>query len=530
MSEAQSYSHPHPSTGRLFSAVTTRWGQGALLAGAALLAVEPVLWLTNSWHDPSYESSGLWIFLACLGLALWAGLSPWRDGRHSGNAEEASMALALLFLAALLRALGQVLAVNVIAAMTLVIDIYALGRWVGLHRRVNAVSPFWLAVLFFLSLPVERIVQRLLGYALQQLSAEGACGVLGTMVDQVTCTGVRIVLDHRDVLVDQPCSGARGLTLLLTFYVFNQALHRQPAALALLGVGVTLLIGYTANVGRIVVLALGLAFPGSMPLGIDVMAQPWHDLIGLTFLGLAGAAVLGWGRVARILAARMDTGAIVGSGGATHRRQPLPERDRARLLPAPGGALMGLIFFALSLLVLALPRAPVDVSQGVDPLSLPVVMAGHRGVPVPLMAREQAYFTRYGGVAAKAQYGPFGLLMVRSAAPLRHLHDPGDCLRGLGFQVTYLGTRFAGFPSALYKATAPDGTAYRVAVSFRADDGRLAAHVSEAVWWWMAGGSRHWTMIQRISPWDLPGDDLTRWQAAVANILDLPLTDERSAR
>ena len=33
-----------------------------------------------------------------------------------------------------------------------------------------------------------------------------------------------------------------------------------------------------------------------------------------------------------------------------------------------------------------------------------------------------------------------GLLISRTNAPLRHLHDAQDCLRGLGFAVQFIGT------------------------------------------------------------------------------------------
>ena len=78
-------------------------------------------------------------------------------------------------------------------------------------RRVRAVSPFWLAVGFAFALPLERILQRSIGFLLQEVSAQGACGMLSVFFNDVRCAGVRITVDGADVLVDLPCSGARSL-------------------------------------------------------------------------------------------------------------------------------------------------------------------------------------------------------------------------------------------------------------------------------------------------------------------------------
>ena len=79
-------------------------------------------------------------------------------------------------------------------------------------------------------------------------------------------------------------------------------------------------------------------------------------------------------------------------------------------------------------------------------------LAGMNARPVPLLAKEKAYFLKYGGSAQKASYGPHQLLVVRTSAPLRHLHAPDECLRGLGMKVQYLGVRHSPVPSAIYRA------------------------------------------------------------------------------
>ena len=43
------------------------------------------------------------------------------------------------------------------------------------------------------------------------VSAQAACGLLGLYDRAVSCDGIRILLRGRDLLVDLPCSGSRGL-------------------------------------------------------------------------------------------------------------------------------------------------------------------------------------------------------------------------------------------------------------------------------------------------------------------------------
>lgn len=180
----------------------------------SILAIEPVLWLVRTWRDPSYDSQGFPVFLIAAGLFIWSITSQ----RQNRDAIHRGCAIRLLIATALIRLAGQVLAINTIGAIALVIDVYAIALLCGLHTRARAVSPGWLALCFAFSLPLERIVQRTIGYGLQNLSADGACVVLGTIFDDVICEGVRIVIAGVDVLVDLPCSGARAALLLLLLF------------------------------------------------------------------------------------------------------------------------------------------------------------------------------------------------------------------------------------------------------------------------------------------------------------------------
>jgi len=473
--------------------------------GAGLLAADPLRWLVATWTDATYNPEGLWVVLAVATLAAWSGLSARRR-----EVPDANRALWLLAGAAAVRAAGQLLRVNVLGAMTLAVDLYALATLAGLAHRRRAVSPGWLAALFALSLPLERVLQRALGYGLQQLSASGACSALGALDFTVVCKGTRILLDGQDLLVDLPCSGARGLILLLTLYCGACAVVRPDALRAASGLALTLVSAWAANVLRIVLLALGLARPQWLG-GASVMEAPWHELIGLTTLALGAAPVLWWARRAR----RVETFDFAPPIAA----RPLCDRS-LRQRPARG---LPFLFLAVALLIVNLPARPVDVARAMPPPTLPAALGEWTSSPLPLTAVEQAYFTRYGGAAARAEYGPHGLLLVSTSAPLRHLHAPDECLRGSGHDVRYVGVRRGALPTAIYRSVDAEGRRWRVSVSYVASDGAWATSVAEAVWHWLrGGGSRSWTMVQRIAPWELPESEVAEWDFAIARALDLP--------
>jgi len=169
--------------------------------------------------------------------------------------------------------------------------------------------------------------------------------------------------------------------------------------------------------------------------------------------------------------------------------------------------------------VLAAPTRPVDVAAPAEPVALPDRIGAAPARPEALAAREAEYFTRYGGAASRAGYGPNALTLVRTTAPLRHLHAPDERLRGSGHRVRHVGTRFAPLPTATYRAEAPDGAAWRVEVSFVSARGERAAGVAEAVWRWLRAPGTAWTMVQRITPWDAPDP---AFEAAALRALDLP--------
>lgn len=112
-------------------------------------------------------------------------------------------------------------------------------------------------------------------------------------------------------------------------------------------------------------------------------------------------------------------------------------------------------------------------------------------------------------------------MLVNTSSPLRHLHGPEDCLRGLGYQVDYLGAVFEPLPTAVYRATSPDGTRYRIDVSFVSAQGSVTTDVATAVWKWLQGEAGNWTAVQRISPEALAPRQHAQFNRAVIAALDL---------
>lgn len=472
-----------------------------LALAAIILAIEPAGWLVMTWRDPAYQSDGLLVTVLIAALFLWSLASPLR-----GDVPPAKRALPLLAASALVRMAGQLSAINVIGAMTLVVDVYALALLARLDVRRNALSPAWLAVAFAFSLPLERMVQRSIGFGLQQLSADGACALLGAAFDNVRCQGIRILLDGRDVLVDLPCSGARTLLLTALAYTLACAVTQPRARHAATGAVVMLVAAIVANMVRISVLAIGIAHPDAFG-GIDVMDGIWHDAIGYGALAIGLLPLLGFMRVLR----GRDDEAVAPGERAVPRGGRIPI---ARQLIWLGGITPAVLTLLATLIIVNLPRRAFDVASADTTLTVPAFIGASQAVPVSISGREAHYFTAYGGAAAKASYGASSLMLVRTTSPLRHLHAPDECLRGLGFSVTYRGMSFAPLPTAHYIATSPEGRSYRVDVSFASSHGHVTGSVAVAVWHWLKREARQWTAIQRISPVELPVAEHQAFSAA----------------
>ncbi|MEM8596226.1 MAG: exosortase T [Pseudomonadota bacterium] len=496
---------------------------GLLLAFAALLvALDPLRWLIVTWTEPAYGSDG---WLVTLAVALLAARSLASPRIAPGGA---GPALALVALTLALRLTGQLLGFGIIGGLALAVDVAALALAAGLHRRAVAVSPFWLAAAFVFALPLERVLQRLLGYPLQALSAEGACGILALLPEgwrgRLECDGLSIALDGAAVLVDLPCSGARGVLLQGLLFALLAA-HLRPNLRATLTWGsIALFSALAANALRIAAVALGSAA------GLPLLEEPWHAITGLVALVLAALPLILWAGLASGQERGLESSQVGQRVGEPVGAEPLrptcdPQDERRR--PSPprkGGLMVGALMALAAGAIVALPEGRVDATAASIP-SLPERLDGFVAQPAALPEREAAYYAQFGGGAAVATYGPMAVTIVESRAPLRHLHAPEECLRGLGFTVRYLGTtRAGGLPTAHYRATGPDGQDWHVAGSFVAEDGSAAPGIGEAIWQWLgarAEGRRSvWASIRRVTPWQLDPAARVGLEAALHASLD----------
>ncbi len=454
-----------------------------LLCAAVVIAAEPLIWLVNSWqgHDG-------WIAaLLVVALGVWSVTSPIPKREFSTGlslqtaSRDPLSAFKLLLVTGALRVLAQIADINILGAVLLCVDVYAIARLMHMDVRQRALSPVWLAVLFAFCLPIEPVLQRVFGFLLQQVSAWLACGMLtplfGAFGGDLACTGTRLTLDGVDVLVDLPCSGAELVSTCGLVLALINTVKRPNLVSSLVSVAVGLAVALVGNAVRIGLLALGIRF--ETVLGFSVMEPVPHNLIGLLVVGLVTITLLFFAQRYR------RTSMVI-------RTSP----KRTTCSPMTAGSIL-----CLAVGVGALQPQPVDASPQLAPLDAPLVVAGFSGAEQKLTAQEANYFATYGGVASRTSYGPFALLLVSTLSPLRHLHDPTVCITGNGYDVELVGTDHTS-GTTVYRVSNAEVAQdkYTVHVSYVSAHGELATSVSEVVWRWLGTPGTRWTMVQRILP------------------------------
>lgn len=483
-----------------YASKATNLSRILFLSGIAILAMEPARWLIASWFDPVWNSQGWVMGLVVLVLLLWC-----ISSARQQPAQHNQLAWLLLASSALVRLASQVLGISFIGAITLGVDIYALALLLGTQTRARPLSPAWLACLVLLSLPLERAIQRIIGFGLQQLSASGACKLLSAFDFEPDCSGISIVIDTQNVLVDQPCSGASGLLLVVSLFVAIAAVKRPRAYVALHGIAVTLFAAWISNVVRISLLAAGIVMQRDLT-GFDVMQAPWHELIGMFCLTLAFTPVLIWAGFCKWQPPSVENEKTIDTSSHCKTKSPVF-----------AGA-----FVALAVVIVNLPSRAVDVSGVVSLAPLPAMIGDHVRRELPLTDTEAAYFTQYGGLAQRAAYGHRTVLSVATTSPLRHLHSPDECLRAMGHKVRYLGLIEGPLPAGLYRSEDPNGDHWLVTVSFVSGQGHIATSIAHAVWLWLQQPGLSWTMVQRIRRWHANPESDLAFDQSIARYLDVP--------
>lgn len=465
-------------------------------AASAVLAIHPIIWLFRTWQEPSYGSDGHLFLLAVVGLAAWSITS----GKPQTTKHQQDLPIALLLFSGVIRFFSQILAINFLGGVALAIDVYALLKLLKTANRPRALSPFWLAVLFLLSLPIERLLQRFAGLILQDASAFGACGALGLFFDDLHCAGTLLTLQGNEVLVDLPCSGTSSLMVVIGVLTVFCAIYRPRPTTAGLWFALSLALSVIFNSLRISLLALGVTYREALP--FDVMAEPVHGITGFFTLGLSLIPLFLWFHP------------------KAWDRKPLWSLP-VPSLPARYGIITGGIALMMAFAIVTAPRTALDVSAKVQTPVLPTHLLGHEILNHDLSQLEVGYFQTYGGTARKASYGALGITVVKTTSPLRHLHSPEECLKGLGYQVHFLGTQHGTWPSSVYSAENADGR-WQVLVSFAADDGFVSANMSAVIWHWLKNPGAIWTSYQRITPLNFTETERQDLDTALMTSLDVP--------
>lgn len=447
-----------------------------LVPGFIALLLEPLHWLARTWIDPGYESNGMWIAAAC--ALLWG--RSLASGPAPADERSARRARGWIFVTGAIRLAGRAADFNVLGALALVADVYAVATALRLQRRPWPLAPWAVALLSLFMLPLERIVQRAIGYPLRLVAAVVAEQALAPFHHDFTRAGTQLLRHGASLSVDLPCSGARGL---LAFAILAAAIatrRRIGPCAAAAGFASVLLGALLANALRVVLLFEGVR--AALPVG----EEPWHSAIGIVCLALGCLPLL---LIARRCPPRRADASEVPALAPRRRRPAL----------AAG--------FSLAACAVALaPARPIDVSHAPATMHLPTSLDGAIGETVALRDIERLYFERYGGHAEKRVYRSasgetHGVLLVQTSAPLRHLHEPDLCLSAAGHRVTRLGVRPGVIPAEVWRSVAPDGETWRVEVSIASDAGETADTVSEAVWRWFLRPGPTWSLVQRLSPW-----------------------------
>ncbi|MEM7079290.1 MAG: exosortase T [Pseudomonadota bacterium] len=461
-------------------------------AGVCLLALDPMLWLVRSWFNPGYDSIGAAVALLTIAMFGWS----WSSALLAGPARISTPMLWLLCLSAVIRLVAQVLDINVLGALLLGVDVYALARLARLQDRVRRIEPLWLALLFCLCLPIEVILQRLVGFPLQMLTAQLTCATLGALISNTSCSGITLWLNGLEVVIDLPCAGSRLLMLCALVLGVAAALKGPTLGAMLARLPLWFAIALLGNTLRVTLLALGLAYTPAL----NLMAEPGHSLLGLCVLSICTVLIWKW-------------------------LPPRPVRAIEEFLPAatrgrPLGFLFALPFFLFAATVGSIQPRPLDTSASLPTPEPAMVAAGFSMRTERLSAIERRYLATYGGTAQKYSYGPFGLTLASTKSPLRHLHDPLRCFAAAGFH-TQFERLLPKMRSARYRAEHPELGAFAVFVSYRSDSGQLAMSIGEAVWLWLQNPGSRWTMIQRVIPDEMAAPEVETWHAAIRRRFDL---------
>ena len=119
--------------------------------GFLFAAMPSLWWLLKSWLLGSYDTAGIWGGISLLVLLIWSLSSDKLSCRKANK----SIVFSLFATAAILQFSDIGINANILSGLSLGLDVYALGLWMGLRYRKRPLAPEWLIILFIFCLPFD---------------------------------------------------------------------------------------------------------------------------------------------------------------------------------------------------------------------------------------------------------------------------------------------------------------------------------------------------------------------------------------
>lgn len=446
--------------------MTPAWSRRAeALAWTLLVATlaPTLLRVARGWSNPIAEHGPL--------VVAVAGWLLWRDRARLAAALGAARPIAGGGAMALALWIGHAAALEPHVTIVGPAALLAVAGHLVAWRGLPALRAAWFPLAFGLfTLPAPGPALFTLSVRLKVLAARLAEGALDAGGVAVVRVGSTLHVPGATVVVDDGCSGLRGLMAIVAFAVLLTylAIDRRRGAAALLA---AVPAAIAANVLRIVLVTLLVA--RGHP---EVLEGAWHEATGLAVYAVAIGAVLAvGGRMGREGAQQdapprrsADEGPDAGVSAAATPQGPAAPGQNAdeppavqRALPPPQGqderrsgmsavscaALLALLALFATMSVADLRPAPSQVAR-----RLPERLGRFVGRPAAL---EPVVFTLLGEDVAARRFvvddpaSPVDVVVVRSSDdPWRAFHPPDDCFLIGGWDVVEAGeARLAGQPA-----------------------------------------------------------------------------------
>ncbi len=196
---------------------------------SAFLIYRPTLWMFNSWLTQPSHFVTLAYLVALVSLVFWSLSSPERFQQPVKQ----DIIYLMLFVSAAMRFTGQVLGIHDLASLTFCIDVFALAILYGLKNRTCPVSPYWLSMIFLLSIPGVRSFLVLLINLFQEVINYHYCQLISFVFEGITCiardeltTGFELLYLGKDLVFGIPYNGDAVLMIsMLALFIMN-AIYR----------------------------------------------------------------------------------------------------------------------------------------------------------------------------------------------------------------------------------------------------------------------------------------------------------------